>query len=146
MRRKGRCRVKAKEYLEGIKRLDNIINSLIAEYETLKGMTMKITASTEGDRVQASGSQEKMADIVCKMIDCQNSINSNIDKYINMRKNILEVIQLLDNADHIAVLYKRYYEYKKWEQIACEMGLGWRGTLKLHGRALNAMDNILNDK
>lgn len=138
--------MKAKEYLEGIKRLDNIINSLIAEYDAIKGMTTKITASSEGDRVQASGSQERMADMVCKMVDCQNSINANIDKYINMRNNILEVVQLLDNADHIAVLYKRYFEFKKWEQIACEIGLGWRGTLKLHGRALNAMDKILNNE
>lgn len=136
----------AKEYLEGIKKLDNIINSLIAEYEMLKDMSTKITASTEGERVQASGSQERMADMVARMVDCQNNINYNIDKYINMRMNILEVLQLLDNADHIAVLYKRYYEYKKWEQIAGEMQMGWRGTLKLHGRALNAMDKILEDK
>lgn len=138
--------MKAKEYLEGIKRLDNIINSLIAEYDAIKGMTTKITASSEGDRVQASGSQERMADMVCKMVDCQNNINANIDKYVNMRNNILEVLQLLDNADHIAVLYKRYFEFKKWEQIACEIGIGWRGTLKLHGRALNAMDKILNNE
>lgn len=136
----------AKEYLEGIKRLDNIINSLIAEYDAIKGMTTKITASSEGDRVQASNSQERMADMVCRMVDCQNNINANIDKYVDMRNDILEELQHLDNADHIAVLYKRYFEFKKWEQIACEMSLGWRGTLKLHGRALNAMDNILNDK
>lgn len=135
--------MKAKEYLEGIKKLDNIINSLIAEYESIKDMTTKITASTEGERVLSSGSQQKMADMVAKMVDFQDNINSKVEQYINMRMNILEVLDLLENADYIAVLYKRYYEYKKWEQIACEMGIGWRGTLKLHGRALAALENIL---
>lgn len=136
----------AKEYLEGIKKLDNIINSLIAEYETIKNMTTKITASTEGERVLSSGSQQKMADMVAKMVDCQDSINHNVEKYINMRGNILSVLNLLDNGDYIAVLYKRYFEYKKWEQIAGELQMGWRGTMKLHGRALAAMDKILEDK
>lgn len=137
---------KAREYLEGIKKLDNIINSLIAEYETMKAMATKVTSVNAGDRVQASGSQEKMADMVAKMVDYQNTINANIDKYINMRNNILEVIELLDNADHIAVLYKRHFEYKGWEVIACEMGYTYRWVTKLHGRALNCMDNILNEK
>lgn len=137
---------KAREYLEGIEKLDNIINSLIAEYETMKDMVTKITAVNEGDRVQASGSQEKMADMVVKMIDYQNTINANIDKYINMRNNILTVLQLLEKADHINVLYKRYFEFKSWEVIACEMGYTYRWVTKLHGRALNALDNILNEK
>lgn len=137
--------MKAKDYLEGIKKLDNIIKALIAEHEAMECMATKITAVCEGDRVQSSGSQEKMADTVARMIDCQNNIEKNIKKYMNMRENILEVLKLLDNADYIEVLYKRYFEFKKWELIACEMNYGWRGVLKLHGRALNAMDNILNE-
>lgn len=137
---------KAREYLEGIKKLDNLINSLIAEYESMQAMATKVTSVNEGDRVQASGSQEKMADIVVKMVDYQNAINSNIDKYVDMKNNILEVLKQLDNADHISVLYKRYFEYKGWEVIACEMGYTYRWVTKLHGRALNSMDNILNEK
>ena len=136
----------AKEYLEGIKKLDNIINSLIAECDIIRATTMKITASTEGERVQASGSQERMADMVCKLVDCENTINDNIDKYVDMRQNIFSVLKMLDEADHISLLYKRYFEYKSWEVIACEMGYTWRWVMKLHGRALNAMDKILNNE
>lgn len=136
----------AKEYLEGIKKLDNIINSLIAECDIIRATTMKITASTEGERVQASGSQERMADMVCKLVDCENTINDNIDKYVDMRQNIFSVLKMLDEADHISLLYKRYFEYKSWEVIACEMGYTWRWVMKLHGRALNALDKILNEQ
>lgn len=136
----------AKEYLGNIKKLDNLINSLIAEHDSMKAMATKVTATYEGERVQASSSQERMADTVAKMIDYQNQINENIDKFVDMKSSILQVLHTLDNADYISILYKRYFEYKAWEVIACEMGYTYRWVTKLHGRALNCMDNILNEK
>lgn len=133
----------AKEYLLNIKKLDNLINSLIAEYESMQEMATKITGSCDGERVNASGSKEKMADIVAKMVDYQTKINENIDKFVNAKSNVLQVLHMLDNPSHISVLYKRYFEYKKWDVIADEMHIGLRGIHKIHGKALNEMDKIL---
>ncbi len=136
----------AKEYLQGIKKLDSLINSLQAEYETMKCLALKVTSSNDGERVQSSGSDDKLADMVIRLMEQQDRINSNIDKYIRMRGNIHEVISLLDNGDHIRLLYKRYFEFKTWETIACEMGYTYRWVTKHHGRALIELDRILCEK
>lgn len=135
--------MKAKGYLEEIRRLDKLISSLVDEYESIKSLATRITATYEGEMVQSSRKQDKLGDIVVKLVDYEHKINAEIDKYVDTRENILQVIQLLDIPDYVNVLYKRYYQYKKWELIACEMGYSLRGILKLHGRALNAVDNIL---
>ncbi len=136
----------AKEYLQGIKKLDSLINSLTEEYETMRSLALKVTASNDGERVQNSGSDDKMADMVIRLIEQQEKINRNIDKYINMRANIHEVLSLLDNGDHIRLLYKRYFEYKSWEVIAYEMGYTYRWVTKIHGNALTELDKILGEK
>jgi hypothetical protein len=139
-------RMSAKEYLQGIKKLDSLINSLTEEYETMRSLALKVTASNDGERVQNSGDQDKMGNMVIRLIEQQEKINRNIDKYIDMRRSIHEVICTLDNGDHIALLYKRYFEYKSWEVIAYEMGYTYRWVTKLHGNALRELDNILDEK
>lgn len=139
-------RMSAKEYLQGIKKLDSLINSLTEEYETMRSLALKVTASNDGERVQNSGNQDKLGNMVIKLIEQQEKINRNIDKYINMRANIHEVLSLLDNGDHIRLLYKRYFEYKSWEVIAYEMHYTYRWVTKMHGKALIELDKILEGR
>jgi hypothetical protein len=136
----------AKEYLEQVRRLNNEINSLIVEYEMMQTLATKVTASCEGERVQASGNQDKIGSAVVKLIEYQEKINRKIDAYVDMRDDILQVLHKLSRAEYIDVLYKRYFEFKKWEQIACEIFMGFRGTLKLHAKALNELDRILEKR
>lgn len=138
--------MKAKEYLQGIKRLDRLIESLTSEYVAMRSLALKTTACNDGERVQSSGSQDKMADAVIRLIKQQEKINKSIDRYINMRANIHEVICMLDDPNHITILYKRYFEYKSWEQIAYEMGYTYRWVTKIHGNALTELDKILDGK
>lgn len=139
-------RMSAKEYLQGIKKLDSLINSLIEEYETMRSLAFKVTASSDGERVQSSGNQDKMGNIVIKLMEQQEKINRTIDKYIDMKSNIHEVLSLLDNGDHIRLLYKRYFEYKSWEVIAYEMNYTYRWVTKMHGKALVELDKILDER
>ena len=138
--------MKAIEYLKQIKKLDNLINNKIEEVERLRCMAVKVTTSCEGEKVKSSGSQERMADTVSMIIDLQNEINEDIDRFVNMKKNIMNVIDSLENADYINILYCRYYHYMSWESIACEMGYTYRWICTLHGRALAKMDAILEGK
>ena len=54
----------------------------------------------------------------------------------------MEMIDLLDNGDEIAVLYQRYFNYRKWEEIAVDMNYTYRGILKIHGRALQNLEKV----
>jgi DNA-directed RNA polymerase specialized sigma subunit len=43
----------------------------------------------------------------------------------------------------VKVLHKRYFEYKPWEQIACEMGYSYRNVCYIHGKALQAFEALM---
>lgn len=138
--------MKAIDYLKQIKKLDNLIKNKIDEVDRLMCMATKVTASSDGERVKSSGSQERMADTVTSIIDLKEEINADIDRFINMKRNIMQVIDSLDNADYINLLYCRYYHYMTWEAIACEMGYTYAWICTLHVRALNKMDALLEGK
>ncbi len=138
--------MKAIDYLNQIKKLDNLINQKSEEVERLRCMATKVTASSDGEHVKSSGSQERMADAVTQIVDLQDEIKADIVRFVNMKRNIMQVIDSLDNADYINLLYCRYYHYMTWEAIACKMGYTYKWVCTLHGRALNKMDALLEGR
>jgi DNA-directed RNA polymerase specialized sigma subunit len=83
---------------------------------------------------------------VAKIVDLQEEINRKIDNYVDLKREISAVLEQMDDPDQVKVLHKRYFEYKPWERIACEMSYSFRNVCYIHGKALQAVDAILEGK
>jgi DNA-directed RNA polymerase specialized sigma subunit len=135
----------AKEYLKQIRLFDANINNKLEEMQNLKEMAVKITANIKPVVVTGSHSQDKLGDAVAKIVDLQAEINRAVDSYVDKKKEISAVIEKIQNPDQLAVIHKRYFEFKTWEQIACEMNYTYRNICYIHGRALQAIEKILKE-
>ena len=133
----------AKSFLQQVELCDRHINSKLEELAHLKELTTKITATWKQDVVSGGGNQDKIGDAVAKIVDLEMEIDKAIDDLVDKKKAVNNVIEQINNADYVAVLYKRYFEYKTWERIACEMNFTYQWVCKLHGRALQAVENII---
>ena len=83
-----------------------------------------------------NSSTSPMADIVTKIIDLQDEINSDIDKLVDLKREIVEVIKAVDCIEFQTILEKRYLCFMPWEQIALDMNYEMRYLYKVHNRAL----------
>lgn len=138
--------MKAKEYLERIKTLDAKINSDIEELAQLEALATKTTSVLGGERVQSSGSQQKMADCVAKIVEMKEQINAEIDAYIDFKKEARNVICACD-ADCLTLVHKRYFQFKTWERIAVEMNFTYQWVSGgLHQRALSQVQRVLDER
>ncbi len=136
--------MKAIFYLKQIEIMDARINSITKEIQMLLTLATNTTSAMGGEKVQASGSQEKIADCVAKMIDLQSKLTADIDKLLNYRKEAFNILLKCD-SDHIELLYKRYFEYKDWQLIAEEMGFSYKWVSSgLHQRALARFQKALD--
>ena len=133
----------AKSYLKQIELYDIRINSKIEEVYKLKELATKVTSTLKADVVSGSMNQDKLGDAVGRIVDLQNDINESIDRYIDLREEIGKVFEKVTDSDEAAVLYKRYFLYKRWEQIACEMNMTYRNVCYIHGRALQTVESLL---
>lgn len=141
----------AKEYLQQIRKANVMINYKQKQLDELRNLTTSITANMTPDKVQSSGSQDKIGDTVAKIIDLQNAINDDIDRLVDLKREIMKVVDQLD-PEHMHLVYKRYFEFKTWEQIAAEMGYSYqwvcgivKGKPGLHIQALNKVQKIMNE-
>lgn len=135
----------AKAYLKRIRLYDAHINNKMEELERLKAMVTKITQTLREDAGGGSRSQDKVGDAVSQMVDLQAELNAEIDRYVDSKAEICNVLNKIQNRRYFEVLHKRYVLFKTWQQIADEMGYAdVRSIYLLHGRALQAFNRTLS--
>lgn len=135
----------AKEYLNQVRNLESKMKILKEEIDTLREMVVSTGAIQQGERVLSSGTQDKMAETICKINEKECEWNDLMREFALARANVIINIQKLNNPEYEQILYKRYCQSKKWEEIALEMNYTYQWVCKLHGRALLELDKILNN-
>lgn len=134
----------AKVYLLQLRKLNLIIENKLAERQQLRDMALSITARSDGDRVQSSGSHQKMASAVDKLVDLEREIDTAVDAFIDKRKEIIATIESL-SPSHYDVLFNLYVQNMSLSAYAELRGkeYTWASTIK--GRALQALQTILSE-
>ena len=135
----------AKEYLMQVRNLESKMKILKEEIDTLREMVVSTGAIQQGERVLSSGTQDKMAETICKINEKKCEWNDLMREFALARANVIINIQKLNNPEYEQILYKRYCQSKKWEEIALEMNYTYQWVCKLHGRALLELDKVLNN-
>ena len=131
----------AKAELMEVRRLCLKIYQLTREKEALLGITKKISSN---ERVQTSAGNGGIEAVVVERERIQKNIDKTINLYMNKRQQIIDRIHRTDKEAYIQVLYKRYIEGKKYEEMKIEMHYEVSYLKKLHGKALNAYTNVMD--
>ena len=129
----------AKEYLGQAYRLDQRINSKLEQVMSLRELTTTATATMSDMPGGGSHNVYKMQDIIGKIVDLENEINADIDKLVDLKREMVAIIKAVKNPEFQTLLELRYLCFKTWEQIAVEMGYSTRNIYKLHDSAIAAI-------
>lgn len=128
-----------KEYLLGYQRLNQHINHLLLEQQQWRDLATRVSPNLSGMPRGEGGGGTQGA--ISKIVDLETEINTEIDKLVEKRKEIESVICAVEDSTLRTLLEYRYINGKKWEEIALMMGYDYRWALRLHGRALSAVDD-----
>lgn len=135
----------AKQYLRQAYRLNDLINSDLAELEQLRILSRSVS-SPNLSGMPGSGQRKQEAPFVnpiLKIIDLENYINAEIDRFVDLKKEIRTVIfQVPDNSQKLC-LKLRYIQFLKWEAVATEMNLSLKQVHRIHNDALQAVQKVL---
>lgn len=114
------------------------IDSKVEQIATLNALANKVT--TTYSQVPASGSHNnnKMEDIIIKIVSMEEEINKDINELLDAKAEIIGAINSVENEEHRTILEKRYLCLKNWEEIAAEMNYSIRNIFILHGKALQS--------
>ena len=138
--------MKAKEYLERAYWLDQMIDSKLEQVASLRAMATKTTTIIKRDVVSHSRNMHSMEDTVAKIADMEAEINADIDRLVDLKKEIGETIRRVEDPELRILLELRYLCYKGWPEIAGSIRCADSSVFRVHRRALDAVKNILSIK
>ncbi|WP_350342362.1 DUF1492 domain-containing protein [Proteinivorax tanatarense] len=133
----------AKEYLSQAIWLDKIIQNKLEQKEKLKSIAQKATTDFSQEKVSGSKiDKSAMESATVKIVDLQHEINSDIDRLIDLKTEILQTIALVGDTSHQLILEMRYINGKGWEEVAYNMGFDVRTIFRIHGKAIKEIEKI----
>ena len=125
-----------KDYLSQAYRIDQRINSKLAQVMSLRDLLSKATGTLSGAPKAATPNPHTMEDTIAKMVDLENEINEDIDALVDLKAEIMRRIKRVENTEYQTILELRYLCFKRWEEIAVDMGYSLRRVYELHDCAL----------
>ena len=128
----------AKQYLRQAYRLNELINSDLKELAQLKGWSTSISSSNLSGMPPSSTRNTEPSFVKCinKIVDLEKIINDEIDRFVELKKEIREVVNNVPDPDERLVLRCRYIEFLTWEQVAERMNYSIKQIHRIHSKAL----------
>ena len=134
----------AKECLERIRRCDTKLEMLAEIRQELRERATLVTPTVSQDGVPGRKRSDRISYAAIEMADLEREIDRAMCRYARQMRKTIAMIDKLDNPDHIRLLTMRYIQHTPFEQIAQAMGRSVQGIFYMHGRALEAFEQVMN--
>lgn len=132
----------AKEYLSQYRYINININNKIAQQKRLRELATCVSPSSDGCG-HNSGVSDKVGSLCAKIADLDAEINAEIDKLVDVQKDIMHTIGKVDDERYRIILTERYIDCKTFEQIADDIHYSYMQIFRLHGQSLAAVQNVI---
>jgi hypothetical protein len=136
----------AQVFLEQDERLKVQIECLLAEKQQWHDLSVSITACMDGERVQSSGSQDKMGNAVAVCVDMEGEIEQAVLSLAVKRKELAQVLEKVENPTWFKLLHLRFIQHKQLKEVADIMCGSYDWAKTTQGRALACVQAILDGK
>lgn len=127
-----------KQYLSQINRLELQINNKLEEINRLRSLSDGVGSISDGEKVQSSGSKDKMSVIVSKIVDMEREV----DKMIDKRCLIIEQIDKMGNSAYYDILTQIYVLQKDLKVIAYDKKRSYRQIQRLRDNAVEEFEQL----
>ena len=129
------------EFLNRYKDLDDAIDQKCDEMSMWRARATKITP-TYSDMPKGGQQGDKIQSAVEKMYEVEREIDSDIDRLIIIKRDIIKAICSIENRMLRRLLFLKYLDKREdytWEQTAVKMNYTYRHITRMHGLALDKM-------
>lgn len=123
------------QQLYWLKRNIQQLENKLIELET---EATKMTRQLSKAPIRISSTDDRLSEIVCKIVEVQNEINRQLEKSYECTAKIEKAIETLPPREAY-LIRMRYLELKRWEEICVEMNYSWRQIHYIHAEALKML-------
>lgn len=127
----------AKEYLNQGYRINEHIDAKLEQIALLRELAAKTNIILSDMPGNPNHDNSKVENTIVKIISLEEEINDDVDKLVEFKKELMEVIDRVDDPQERLLLTLRYLNFFSWEEIAVKMNYSIRNVHNIHSKALD---------
>ena len=135
---------RAEDFLAQAYRLDQQIQAKMIQLERIRACAVGTGQRFGNVRVQSSGPQSLVENAVLKVMEEEETINEELARLMDLKKQIREVVERVDDVTYRLVLEKRDLLYESWRKIGMDMNISDRWAQIIHREAVKAVQGVLD--
>ena len=133
-------------FLSQINQINLKLQVKFDEYQQTEAILTKITVSLEGERVKSTPDPDKMTSIIAKLIEEEEEIKEALEKMMNLKKTIRDMIEAMEEPRYQAFLSYKYIQGLDMKEIGYKLNLSSTPTFNLQTEALIAFERKYGQK
>ena len=128
----------AKEYLSRYRWQNDRINAKLEQVAELRRKAQTVSSGSS-DGTHSSTPYDRVGEITARIVDLEREINDDIDRCIDIQREVLSAISAVPDERLRTLLEYKYVNCLTLEEIAVRMGYCYMQICRLHGKALSAV-------
>lgn len=125
-----------KNYLSKAYQVELRIDDRVAMIQSLRDLAVKAGPTVSDMPGSPNRNIRRMEDIIVKITDQENELRDEIDRLLDLRKSIHDLIAQVDVPEQQVVLEQRYLRYLSWDEISGNIGVCRRQVYRIHDAGL----------
>jgi len=134
----------AKEYLQQAFILDKLIKAKKSHIQYLRDIQEWVGGTLQEVKVQTSLKKDPVGDVTDDLLDCIEECRQEITRLLDIQRELKGLIEQVPKDSVRFILYERYINFKKWEDIAEIVNYSVVHVHRLHRQGLNELNMLLN--
>ncbi len=122
-------------YLKQYRSLSMEIDQITKELQRWQDLATRISPSYSD--MPHGGGSDKVQTAAVEVAELTDKLNQKLHQAIMVQENIKKLLESLDDIKLRQLMYYRYINGMRWEEIAVRMDFNYRWVLRLHRKALN---------
>lgn len=131
-----------KAYLSRYSDLNESIDAKRKQVEKLRERAQTVSGGNSNG-VHNTLPYDKIGEITAKIVDLEREIIAEIDRSVDVQREIREVISAVPTERLRTILEKRYLNCMSFNKIAEELHYSYKQLYRLHKRALSEIKDVL---
>lgn len=132
----------AERYLKQVWKCEAIIRNKLVEIEQWKALAESMTAVLNPDKVQSSGSQQKMAEAVERYVTLQDELVECVVHLYKVKNEVVATIEQLEPLEY-DVLHRIYIQHMDVQAVADAYGMSKNWAYKHRNDALDRLEEVI---
>jgi len=125
------------DWLDQVKKLDELINAKLAERQQLWDMATKITPELSG-MPHGGGVSDRVGNTAVRLADLAKETDDLVDRYVDHRDLVIKTLEKLPPMEYGA-LHRHFIQYMTWEEVAADMGKSYMQVWRYKKKGLETL-------